>query len=66
MASNYESLLDVCHQSLMSQIRTYVGEEQLKALLEDPGKLDAMIRQLPQVSSFDCFPSSLVFRSSKR
>ncbi|CAD5226185.1 unnamed protein product [Bursaphelenchus okinawaensis] len=50
MGSNYESLVDMCSGSLMSQIRTF-NEEQLRLLLDQESKLDAMIEQMPQFST---------------
>jgi hypothetical protein len=48
MSSDYESTIDMCVNSLMSQIRTF-NEDQLQSLLNDDSRIEAMLTTLPQV-----------------
>ncbi|KAI1702963.1 modifier of rudimentary (Mod(r)) protein domain-containing protein [Ditylenchus destructor] len=48
--STYESVLDICTNTLMSQVRNYT-EDQLQGLLSDEDRLSAMVDSMPQVSS---------------
>ncbi|KAI1708212.1 modifier of rudimentary (Mod(r)) protein [Ditylenchus destructor] len=49
-SSTYESVLDICTNTLMSQVRNYT-EDQLQGLLNDDDRLNAMVESMPQVSS---------------
>ncbi|KAI6190464.1 VPS37 C-terminal domain-containing protein [Aphelenchoides bicaudatus] len=48
MASAYESTVDMCVSSLMSQVRTY-NEDQLQTLLNDDSRIESMVNSLPQL-----------------
>ncbi|KAI1709778.1 modifier of rudimentary (Mod(r)) protein domain-containing protein [Ditylenchus destructor] len=49
-SSTYESVLDICTNTLMAQVRNYT-EDQLQNLLNDEDRLNAMVESMPQVSS---------------
>lgn len=46
--STYETVLEVCINSLMLQVRNY-NEDQLKNLLNNEEQLNQMVDSLPQV-----------------
>lgn len=46
--STYETVLEVCINSLMSQICNY-NEDQLKSLVIDEDRLNVMVDSMPQV-----------------
>uniref|UniRef100_A0A915EK49 VPS37 C-terminal domain-containing protein n=1 Tax=Ditylenchus dipsaci TaxID=166011 RepID=A0A915EK49_9BILA len=48
--SNYETVLELVTDSIMSQVRNYT-EDQLQNLLNDENRLNAMVDSMPQVSS---------------
>lgn len=46
--SNYETVRELCVNSLMPQVRNYT-EDQLQSLLNDENRLNAMVDSMPQV-----------------
>lgn len=49
MSFNYETVLELCVNSLMSQVRNYT-EDQLQNLLNDENRLNGMVDMMPQVN----------------
>lgn len=49
--ANYETVLELCVNSIMTQVRNY-AEDQLQSLLNDENRLNTMVDSMPQVSSF--------------
>lgn len=50
--SSYESTVNLCVESLISQVRTY-NDEQLQTLLNDDSRIESMLLSLPQLSTLN-------------